>query len=922
MKKICRSYLAGIAVVLLQGMGILRAQVGNEDWMSGLADDTFVSQLSIPGTHDAGTGHGVNNYLIISGKTYAVTQEKTLTEQWNSGIRAFDLRPAVDGSRLRIYHGVISTDLYFDDALKTLCGLLDSHPTEMCIVIMRHESDIDNNDSSWGEKMKSVLSAEPVKSHAANFNPDAKLGDMRGKILILSRDNYGTNPVGGYITGWGFNPNFANQQGGKISGVGTQGPLYVQDYYDVSGSGAPATKSASIQRMLQFSCTENTNPSLWVVNQTSGYSKTANIFGNTVATSDGYRDNAATQNPVVIDYLSTHTGPTGIILMDFAAEDESNGYKVRGQELTNALIANNFKASPHAEYFRALGAIVPGGKYVVSTTVDGTKYYLTARGKLTSEASGASIFTFSRVEGKVYAYGFNLQNAYFTNPSQSNGTVIYNAGRIRTDTGNKRKDWEAQVFFLNTEGKYAVRATNAVGTGNWEEAAKAYWTVNPSDEGPVAEYSPDPKYVWDVEKNIAVTYNLYFGGEKCGEAVVPSELNTAAELPEAYIRDFCTYTYSPRNITSTSIKVTVNWSASAPFKISTDADIWYNLRVGGLGRYVGWEDREPYRPHAYDVASEGDYPEEEYYATDLVRASDAYQWSFRGNPIEGFRIFNRIMDGGLSLTVDGTATSVQGTPDVGNTVLRDGDFRWTAHACGDGFSLSLNGREDCYINTNGGPNGFLQVWETPEARTDLGSRLIADEVPAAELSMTPIGDGYFATLCLPYEVTVENTKIYLLGKDAKPDSDGYLLLRNFGGLGVITVYAGVPIVLWGESETTPLTYGNDFDTKPFTETALHGLFLPERTDGALTLKGRDGSPGFYPYEGETLAPNQAVLRLEDGSIQSVKLKFSDVEDGIIKIKNEELRMKNEGAYDLQGRKLQGKPTQRGVYINNGHKVLI
>ena len=34
-------------------------------------------------------------------------------------------------------------------------------------------------------------------------------------------------------------------------------------------------------------------------------------------------------------------------------------------------------------------------------------------------------------------------------------------------------------------------------------------------------------------------------------------------------------------------------------------------------------------------------------------------------------------------------------------------------------------------------------------------------------------------------------------------------------------------------------------------------------------------------------------------------------------------MKNEGAvYDLQGRKLQGKPTQRGVYINNGHKVLI
>ena len=107
-------------VILLQGMGTLRMLADNAAWMAGLSDDTFISQISIPGTHDAGTGHGVNNYLIISGKIYAVTQEKTLTEQWNSGIRAFDLRPSVDGSQLRIYHGLISTDLYFDDALKTL----------------------------------------------------------------------------------------------------------------------------------------------------------------------------------------------------------------------------------------------------------------------------------------------------------------------------------------------------------------------------------------------------------------------------------------------------------------------------------------------------------------------------------------------------------------------------------------------------------------------------------------------------------------------------------------------------------------------------------------------------------------------------------------------------------------------------------
>ena len=46
-------------------------------------------------------------------------------------------------------------------------------------------------------------------------------------------------------------------------------------------------------------------------------------------------------------------------------------------------------------------------------------------------------------------------------------------------------------------------------------------------------------------------------------------------------------------------------------------------------------------------------------------------------------------------------------------------------------------------------------------------------------------------------------------------------------------------------------------------------------------------------------------------------------DGIEKIKNEKLKIKNEADvwYDLDGRKLGGKPTQRGLYIHNGKQVL-
>ena len=954
MKITCRTFLASICVVLLQMTGVSSVYADNSAWMGNLPDNMFVSQLSIPGSHDAGTGHGVNNvYVVVSGSTYATTQEKNLTQQWNSGVRAFDLRPAVDGSSLRIYHGIVSTNLYMDNALSTLCGLLDSHPTETCIVIIRHESEGDDNNSSWGTKMKDLLNSNPTKSHAVNFDPMAKLGDVRGKIIILSRDNYDTNPVGGYITGWGFSADFNSQKGGKISGVGTQGPLYVQDYYDVSASGAPATKTSSIQRMLQFSTSENTNPGLWVINQTSGYSKTASVFGNTVATSDGYRDNAQTQNQAAITYINSHPGPTGIVLMDFAGEDASNGYNVKGQALTNAIIASNSKTGQNTEYFRALGDITPGGQYCITTTYNGTKYYLKTDGYLTSEEVDAGIFTFSRVEGATYTYGFNLQNAYFTNPSQTNGSVTYNSGHINTNTSSKRKDWEAQVFFKNTAGKYAIRATNANGTGNWESASKAYWTVNSGTSGPVAEYSASMNYVWNVEEPspyVTVTFNLYFSSKKVGEVTAVCERGSDSALPEEYINDFCTYTYSPKTITSSTVRVTVRWPSSGPFKVSTQTGTrnWYNLKAGRLGRYFGWEDREPYHPHAYDDASVEQYPETELYATELVRASDAYQWAFVGNPVEGFKIVNKLMGEDYSLTVDGTATSAQGVSGVKNAVLREGDFRWTVYANNDGFSLCLKGQENHYINTHGGPHGYLQIWETAAAKTDLGSRLLAEAVPAASVPMTAIGEGYYTTLCLPYDVTVNDAKVYILEKREGEDEEEGLILPIFdkvvpGNKALAPAYnsidaddvlltlvdntvpAGTPVVLWGESETATLTYGNSFVTQPSTETALSGLFLPANPASVLTLQGVEDVPGFYAFDGETVEANQAYLKLRDPSIQALKLRFSDVEDGIKEVESSRQEA-GSPVYDLSGRqlpngRLSNSQMLKGIYIVNGKKVI-
>ena len=370
----------------------------NSDWMGRVNDNIFVSQLSIPGAHDAATGHGFRGTYSFLGSTFAETQSLTLTNLWNAGIRAFDLRPSVDGSTLYIYHGIVGVNLTMQAALETLCSLFDQHPSETAIVIMRHETDHDDGDTSWSTKMNTLLTGNTtIASHAISFTPEMKLSEARGKLLILSRDKYADTPVGGYINNWNNQKtNFSEQQGGTIfAPSGTLTPCYIQDFYAVTASGASTTKTNTVQRMLQFSTQENTDPGLWVINETAGYSKESSFLSFTFPASDGYSDNAATQNTAAITYIGNHPGPTGIIPMDYAGVNTKGSYTVNGLNLANAIVNSNFTEGPLADYFRALGLLESGSGYVVSTIVNGVKYYLTTQGTLTSSLSQAGYFTFS-----------------------------------------------------------------------------------------------------------------------------------------------------------------------------------------------------------------------------------------------------------------------------------------------------------------------------------------------------------------------------------------------------------------------------------------------------------------------------------------------------------------------------------------------
>lgn len=156
-------------------------------------------------------------------------------------------------------------------------------------------------------------------------------------------------------------------------------------------------------------------------------------------------------------------------------------------------------------YYRALSTIVDGQHYYVFTMYKGQKYYLTADGYLSSNNADAQLFCFVKARGKEYEFGFMLQNGftYFTNPVEESDAAL-TKGHLNTTDKNSRHNWEAQVFFLNSDGKYAIRSTNAVsGTTGWNRIGSAFWTVNAGASGPLAEYSFDMNYVWQLEAGVS-----------------------------------------------------------------------------------------------------------------------------------------------------------------------------------------------------------------------------------------------------------------------------------------------------------------------------------------------------------------------------------------------------------------------------------
>ena len=179
----------------------------------------------------------------------------------------------------------------------------------------------------------------------------------------------------------------------------------------------------------------------------------------------------------------------------------------------------------------------------------------------------------------------------------------------------------------------------------------------------------------------------------------------------------------------------------------------------------------------------------------------------------------------------------------------------------------------------------------------------------------PINGSYYATLCLPFSVTISGAEAYTLTLNAS--KDGLTLSEA-----MTEVPAGTPVLLRGSSATATAAIATDaaYASAPLTTTSLTGTFVNKDVTAATDyFLGSDGTNvGFYKWNGTTLKANRAYLEATalSADVKGFALDF-DTETAIQAVADETSALP---VYNLAGQRVEN--TTRGLYIVGGKKVVV
>ncbi|MBQ9641276.1 MAG: DUF4421 family protein [Bacteroidaceae bacterium] len=178
--KPCRIYIEQKKRGKLTNMYISRIYQANSNWMARIPDDRPISTISIPGTHDAGAAAISEQPIAVFRASH--TQNFSIPTQTADGIRAFDIRLK---RNLHFGHHLTSRDT-FDSTLVAWDQFLTEHPSECIIALIGS----DESGKKWDEELirnyQKLIDRYPHR-FVQDFEPSTPLGDVRGKILVIRR---------------------------------------------------------------------------------------------------------------------------------------------------------------------------------------------------------------------------------------------------------------------------------------------------------------------------------------------------------------------------------------------------------------------------------------------------------------------------------------------------------------------------------------------------------------------------------------------------------------------------------------------------------------------------------------------------------------------------------------------------------------
>ena len=216
-------------------------------------------------------------------------------------------------------------------------------------------------------------------------------------------------------------------------------------------------------------------------------------------------------------------------------------------------------------------------------------------------------------------------------------------------------------------------------------------------------------------------------------------------------------------------------------------------------------------------------------------------------------------------------------------------------------------------------------------------------------------DNSWNTLCLPFSIS-DFSGTPLAGATVKTlestsfDSTNGALTLNFTEANLTAIEAGKPyIVKWAS--------GDNIENPMFTNVTITATTPTDITptgsgsDGSVTFKGTfgphdiggtdgdntklylgNGNKLYWPSGAKSINAFRAYFQLNNGitagnqpnsGVRAFVLNFDgDEETGIATTNYTDSTDSDNAWYDLSGRKLSGKPTTKGLYINNGKKVVI